>query len=610
MFELDQSDGNRGSASRLVQSFSPMPKGGKRALLFWGEHCTECAAPDCYKSCALYQPRPDGRCRRFVFGARENGAIRSATGSGVEIRFRRWGRLVARGNTALIPDPVVRMAERSLLLAAPVIHFAGRIATKITGDDRWKSLNYYLKERLADWLGRRGGAQGSYSLLSEIYNPGQSGTELLLTISVDRTRLSGPAESVPPPFQQKLVIPPGHSSQVIPSKRFAAVAQSGLPFEIALDPMEEDARLIFLRLDLVAGDEYSAPTPAKETNGLPPAKCVIFDLDETLWNGTLVEGAVELRAGIRDIFSALDERGILISVCSKNDHGAAVAKLRALGLADFLLHPQIGWGTKSAGVAEIGRALDIGTDSLIFIDDNPFERAQVEQAVPGVTALAETALSDLLNHPRLQGSGTVEARSRRRIYSEAGRRQEAAEDFRGKYADFLRSCEISAEIRPDRPEDSERIFELVQRTNQLNFSGHKYGREEVGPLLADPAYERYVIRCADRFGDYGLVGFCLIQQTGDTLRIIDMMLSCRVQGRMIERALFDHLVRRPGWPVSTLEVRFRDTERNGPASQILDELGFGAAEGDYRRRNVARDSFAGHVIRLTGDYAGDLALAG
>uniref|UniRef100_UPI0025EF0BE8 HAD hydrolase-like protein n=1 Tax=uncultured Phenylobacterium sp. TaxID=349273 RepID=UPI0025EF0BE8 len=311
--------------------------------------------------------------------------------------------------------------------------------------------------------------------------------------------------------------------------------------------------------------------------------------------GVLLEGDVKLRDGVHRLFRTLDERGILISVASKNAHDEAMAKLEALGLSEFVLHQRIGWGPKSEGVKQIVRAIDIGADTVLFVDDNPFERAEVAGAVAGVEVLSDAALPTLADHPRLQGAVTAESRARRQMYREAIVREQTAERYGDDYIAFLRDCDIHVEIRPDNADDFDRIVELVQRTNQLNFSGRKYGREEIHHILADPAQTRHVLICRDKFGSYGTVGFCLSRREpcgeGERVVVEDFMLSCRVQGKFIEQALFWTLAKGEGQFATEIVVAFKPTDRNRAAEMVLEKLGFElAAEG--RRRDLSPGDLA------------------
>lgn len=599
MFEFDKYDRRRGpEPSSPARPYAPLARVSRRAFLVWGEHCIECAAPDCFATCDLYEARPDRRCRRFEYGVFRNRAFPALAGYGAEIVFRQWGKLEARGNAALMRPGVVRQMERCAALAAPLTNRAGALAGRLLNDIRWSYLTYSLLERFNAWLLRRGRPDDvPDAFVIEIYNPGREDVPLLFSMNIDRTKVGPqlPPATLPRPVLERLVVPPGYFRFDLPSHRFRELVASGHAFNLALTPeAPEGTHLVFLTLDFV---RYASPHPAAAAAarlpdaGRPRAKCVVFDLDNTLWDGVLLEGPVRPREAVRETMRRLDERGILLSAVSKNAPQDAMAQLRSFGLDDYLLHPEIGWNAKSVGVREIARKLDIGLDSLVFVDDNPFERDEVARALPQVEVLHETALEALLDHPRLEGSVTRESRMRRQMYQQAIVREAAATHFGSDYLEFLRSCGIEVTVRSDRPEDMDRIQELVQRTNQLNFSGRKYDRDGLDGLLSEPALERHVVECRDRYGSYGIVGFCMTRRVDEGIRIEDLMLSCRVQGKFVEKGLLHHLCTRPGSATAFVEIVFRATDRNAAARAILSDLGFAEAGVGLLRVVVPADRF-------------------
>jgi FkbH-like protein len=477
---------------------------------------------------------------------------------------------------------------------------------KVTGDERWATASEALHKKLNNRL-QRGEHKLPNAFIADIYNPGAKPVKLLLTVNVDQARLTRPIpiEQQPRPFRTAIEVQPGPNRHVIPTSEFAGILGSGLPFLLGVTVDGEDtAHLAFGRLDLVWIPE--TPQAAAEKKPRPNAKCVVFDLDNTLWKGILLEGAVEVREEIAELFHRLDERGILMSISSKNAAEDAYAQLKAFGLDDYLLHPQIGWDPKSEGLRRIAAALDIGIDTFIFVDDNPFERAEVSQVLPMVEVLPETAIPALLAHPRLQGAVTPESKARRQMYREAAARDVAAQSF-DDYAAFLKSCDIRVNIRPDRPADFDRIAELVQRTNQLNFSGRKYGRDEIAEILRDPEQARFVVDVTDKFGSYGTVGFCLASWAGDTLTVEDFMLSCRVQGKFIEQALFWYLSEAAGRaPASRVVVNFKRTDRNAAAHKVLTTLGF-EPDGAGFARLIAPGQFRVEFLTVNGGADANLA---
>lgn len=608
MFEFDKYDKKSGIPHASPEiSYTPFEGGRTRAFLLWGEHCIECAAPDCFTSCDLYQPRSDRRCRRFTYGVYRNPAFSSAAGYGGEVVFKRWGKLEARGNATLLRPGVARVLEAGVALAAPLLNRVGGLVGRLSGDIRWSYITHSVLERLNGWLFRRRPDMLPDAFVIEIYNPGQADVTLLFSMAVDRTKVAatGAGSDLPRPVLRKLVVPPGYFREDLPRSAFAEMITSNLPFNLAITPEAvEGAHLIFLSVDFVCFKDQARETiPVTLTNRQQPgAKCVVFDLDDTLWRGILLEGDVELMPDVESMLRRLDERGILVSVASKNAHADAMERLRTFGIANYMLHPAIGWGAKSEGVRQIARDLDIGLDSLMFVDDSAFERDEVARALPEVEVLPAGSIADLLDHPRLQGSVTEESRSRRLMYHEAAIREAAAAEYGASYHDFLRSCDIRVDVRPDTPEDFERLAELVQRTNQLNFSGRKYRRDELETLMLDQTLERHVIDCADRYGSYGTIGLCLARRVDDGVRIEDLMLSCRVQGKFIEKALLHHLCTRPGWCASFVEIAFKPTERNAAARAVLSELGFPRDDKGFLRIEARPGQFHTKFMTVIGTH--------
>ncbi|NNM77241.1 HAD-IIIC family phosphatase [Sphingomonas sp. ID1715] len=608
MFQFESLRPKRPDIAADALDSLPEPAAKAQALLAWTEHCVECAAPSCYATCDLYDPTPLGKCRRF-----DNGILAIARPGKpplAEVRFKRWGKLEAQGNATPLPVERARTTERLIGWAAKPVHRLGLAVSKLTGDTRWATVGETLHKKLNDRLQRRG-KDGPLpnAFIADIYNPAAKPVKLILTVNVDQARLTRaiPIEQQPRPFRSALDVQPGPNRFTLPTSEFQAILGSGLPFLLGLTvDGDETAHLAFGRLDLVWLPEAPVAAAEAPAKARPNAKCVVFDLDNTLWKGVLLEGAVEIRQEVAELFRRLDERGILISISSKNAADDAFAQLKRFGLDDYLLHPQIGWDAKSEGLRKIAAALDIGIDTFIFVDDNPFERAEVSQTLPMVEVLPDTAISTLLDHPRLQGAVTPESKQRRQMYKEAAAREVAAQSF-DDFAAFLKSCDIRVTIRPDRPSDFDRIAELVQRTNQLNFSGRKYGRDEIAEILRDKDRERFVVEVSDKFGSYGTVGFCLANWSGDALVIEDFMLSCRVQGKFIEQALFWYLSEGAGHaPVARVVVNFKRTDRNAAAHKVLTTLGF-EPDGDGFSRAIAPGQFKVDFLAVNGDAGQDIA---
>ncbi|MBK8906616.1 MAG: HAD-IIIC family phosphatase [Rhodospirillales bacterium] len=366
---------------------------------------------------------------------------------------------------------------------------------------------------------------------------------------------------------------------------------------------------MFLACDFVIEDGREAAAPGVANQ----VKCVVFDLDDTLWTGVLLHGdRPRLRPGVERVLRELDRRGILLSLASKNDYGSAWEQLIRMGLDDLFLHPQIGWQPKSIGIARIADHLNLGLDAFAFVDDNPFERAEVAAACPEVVAFDAAEMEAILDHPRFRGSDSVDAARRRQYYRDEMARNAVRKQSSHDYGAFLRSCDIELSARTFASKDLDRTAELIQRTNQLNFSGRHYGRDDILRLVRDSCFRICVMTCRDRFGDYGTIGVAVVARLGATLRIEDLMLSCRVQGRGLERAVFAHLITSTAPRPERLWVRFRPTARNAPARQALEDLGFrldcdgaGDVDGAGFILDVTHHDLQSDVIRvIADDWAG------
>lgn len=308
-------------------------------------------------------------------------------------------------------------------------------------------------------------------------------------------------------------------------------------------------------------------------------KCLIWDLDDTLWTGTLVEDPeVRLRPGIAEILEQLDRRGILQSVASRNDHDQAMDKLTELGVQQFFLCPQIGTGSKADSIRQIAAALNIGTDAVAFIDDNPFERFEVQTRLPEVHVYDADAYSGLLAEPEFQPELVTRESSRRReLMISRFQREEAERQFDGSREQFLRSCAMELTVRPAGLADMERVCELALRTNQWNNFAGPLSDATIRAYVDSPDAEIYVAELMDRFGDHGIVATAMLDYSDERVHIPLFCISCRMEGRGIGTAFLGAVldqVQEANPTVLAATCEYRSTGRNRPALILLQLLGF------------------------------------
>ena len=309
-------------------------------------------------------------------------------------------------------------------------------------------------------------------------------------------------------------------------------------------------------------------------------KCVVWDLDNTIWNGILTEGDVSLRPGIRDVLAELDRRGILQSIASKNNFDDAWAKLEEFGIAEYFLYPQINWNPKSGSIGIIREKLNLGIDTFAFIDDSEFERGEVTHAIPEITAIDAADIDRILDMdmfmPRFITEDTV---NRRRMYMADISRNNDREEFEGTDEEFLKSLGMKLSIAPVTEHDLQRAYELTVRTHQLNSTGYTYSYDELREFISSKEYIFLIAQLTDKYGDYGKIGLILVKNT-DVMTIKLLLMSCRVMSRGVGSAILIYLQKLSRKLNKRLFAEFLATDRNRVMYITYKFMGFDDTDED------------------------------
>lgn len=273
-------------------------------------------------------------------------------------------------------------------------------------------------------------------------------------------------------------------------------------------------------------------------------KCLVWDLDDTLWDGVLLEGdRSRPREDAMRTLRALDDRGILHAVASRGDRATVLRHLARHDLDGLFCAVEVGWGTKSAAIARVADELDIDAGALAFVDNDSAELAEVSAALPSVRCYPAEQVAALPGLAEFRPPFvTEESRRRRSFYQSDHRRRTAERDAGVPAPEFLASLGLEMTVRRAGPADLARVHELTLRTHQLNTTGRTYGSEELRELSVSPGHEVLVAELADRFGEYGTIGLAVTEfaEGDDVLRLL--LTSCRVMSRGAGAALLDHLV--------------------------------------------------------------------
>jgi FkbH-like protein len=569
-----------------------------RTLLPWGEHCTECVWPVCYTTCALYERRADGECRQFVGSAVRIDHRQGLNPYILKVRFKQWAKFWTPGTLKLQPLEKADRAERFHVAVGAIARatpLPGSVKTRVLGKVNYRRRVAAEQEHTSE--------DAPDCFLLECFNPNERAVSLTLTV---RRKDRGVARR----FEESIAIAPGYVRARIAVEDIAREVDVTEPFEVEIVPNGcENTTLYFGLMDFVKERGAVAHADSAREKRI---KCVVWDLDNTLWDGVLLEdgpGGVRLRERVLDVIRTTDERGILHSIASKNNEADAQRVLRELGIEEYFLFPQIGWMPKSESIRRIATELNIGHDATAFVDDQAFEMEEVREALPEVMVMDAARCEEILQRAEFEAPATEESKRRREMYREQQQRAAQLEDYAGDYFGFLRGCAMEATVRPLGEENLRRVYELAQRTNQMNFSGNRYAEEELRGILQREEMSGLVIACRDRFGDYGIVGFAVVDARQPCL--VDLMFSCRVQAKRVEHAVLMFLLQKYSGGERDFFAKYRRTERNAAAGKVFEEMGFETAgESDgvlslvfCSGRAIADDGIVRMVDELEGAHA-------
>lgn len=339
-------------------------------------------------------------------------------------------------------------------------------------------------------------------------------------------------------------------------------------------------------------------------------KCVVLDLDGTLWGGIVGEAGAEGIAlgptapGIEYVefqraLLGLTRRGVLLAVCSKNNPEDALPVIRAhphmVLREEHFAAMRVNWNNKADGIAEIAEELNIGLDSLVFIDDNPNERELVRQLLPEVLtvelprdpSLYRRMLEDMTDFDLLALTAEDEKRA---VRYQANAKRRAEKFAAGSLEEYLRSLEIRVEIGLASPDSLVRLVQMFNKTNQFNLTTRRYQAEDVTRFMQSDAYRVYDLRVADRFGDHGLVGTAVVRAEGEEWRIDSLLMSCRVMGLGVETAFLERICSdAAGGGAQRLVGEFVPTRKNHPVRELYGQHGFSLSGEENGRQQWTLD---------------------
>lgn len=324
-------------------------------------------------------------------------------------------------------------------------------------------------------------------------------------------------------------------------------------------------------------------------------KCLVLDLDNTLWSGILGEDGIEgiqvdgdypgkafhlWQEGLKELMA----EGVILTICSKNNEADVEALFAArempLSLNDFACK-RINWSDKATNIREIAQELNIGLDSMVFVDDNPTERELIRQQLP-IVSVSEwpaqpyelpTFYAELVKEYFSVYTLTEEDKKKTEQYRQNANRAQLQAQFTDM-TDFLRSLDMQLTIAPATEITIPRIAQMTQKTNQFNLTTKRYTESDIRTLLANGA-QIWTLAVSDRFGDNGITGLMIMTAEGE---IDTMLMSCRVLGKGIEEAFVKTVLSK--FKIGEIRAKYIPTEKNGQVSDFWNRIGMRELESE------------------------------
>ena len=325
-------------------------------------------------------------------------------------------------------------------------------------------------------------------------------------------------------------------------------------------------------------------------------KVLVMDCDNTLWRGILGEDGFngikmnkdtfpgKIFHEIHQILLSLKNQGVLLAICSKNNFEDVEDVLNnhpdfILSNDDFVIK-KVNWNDKVSNLIEISKDLNLGIDSLVFVDDSKFEIGLVNDNLPMIETLLVP--ENLIHYPKqlyeLQSffyktSYSKEDNLKTKMYLDEKKRIDNKDSY-NSIEGYLESLGLELELFWNDPSKVERAAQLSQKTNQFNLTTKRYTESEILKMTESNKYEVVISSLKDSYGEYGLTGLAIIEyKNNDFITIDSLMLSCRVLGRNIELAFFDELIKKMN-TINKIEANFIKTKKNSQVEKFYDKLGF------------------------------------
>jgi len=322
-------------------------------------------------------------------------------------------------------------------------------------------------------------------------------------------------------------------------------------------------------------------------------KVIVLDCDNTLWKGVVGEDGIDgiacdknaegiLHYNLQLFLKAKKEEGFLLCLCSKNNEAdvkeAFDKKNFPLQWKDFIVR-KINWEDKVTNLMAIGKALNVGVDSFIFIDDNLFELNSISELLKGVSCIhlsnSYAELVAITNRFDFRKKRILKEDLEKTSQYELEQLRKEEESAFTSIDDFIKSLDINLDIRLNDQADFPRLSQMTGKTNQFNFNKRPYNENELASFIENGRI--YSLTAADKYGDYGTEGLIMVEIGGHAAFLENYLMSCRALGKKIENTFYDHVISQLSLEgIEVKEIRFKTNEKNIPAQTFFKSIQYGS----------------------------------
>ncbi len=503
------------------------------SLSTWEEHCLECSPPECYGNCPYWDKRFDIKCKKTYYGMKRRRDILRENPIAVQIKFRPWAKIQSTVYRGQINWNLYRMLDS-------LGYVADRIAFRISHLFKTMSPQYRIagyEEKIKDIfclsvkekIHPEAFLFQCYSIEKEEYN-------IVVEILKD--------DRVVERKSQKITL--GYNQLVIDVRNINVFEKGKIQVRYYPENNRTSEIIIVFSDFVVFRNSEDIIQERVQHQSLPAdkVKCVAWDLDNTIWNGVLIESQpneLKLRYGVLKTIEELDRRGILQIIVSKNDEDEVMHQLERLKIKDYFVYVFANLQRKSKNIKNAADLLNINIDTFALIDDSEFERGEVSESYPQVRVYSEENVDKILSLEPFNVTITADGMRRRKMYQEELKREKVMMEFAGTDAEFIRACRMKLKIENINDTNKDRCLDLLLRTNQLNISGKKYDKESFEVLIRENRNFAFALFSSDKYGDYGQIGFIQIKvdYAESKAYVYEYAMSCRVAEKWLEPTILN-----------------------------------------------------------------------